>query len=130
MFVCCGLCVFCPPFPAGAVLQRTHHTPAKNETKTGAGAAGLSSFFDRPSWSEGPPLALLCAQRVRASLSVLGGQAFFFVFLFVLLVLVFGSVLGRKHRSGGTADAYGHTMGNAPDPVRFQKLSLIRHPKY
>ena len=24
------------------------------------------------------------------------------------------------------ADAYGHTTGNTPEPVRFQKLSLVR----
>jgi hypothetical protein len=24
------------------------------------------------------------------------------------------------------SDAYGHTMGKTPEPVRFQKLSLIR----
>ena len=37
---------------------------------------------------------------------------------------------GRRAPRATAALAYGHTMGNAPDPVRFQKLSLIRQPKY
>ena len=47
--------------------------------------------------------------------------------LIVCLPMVFFFLCPSRHvPSRSSPDAYGHTTGNTPEPVRFQKLSLVR----
>lgn len=138
IYLVCLLCVcvfcvgwvLCPPFPCAR--RAPAHPPHPGRQKHAADPAGLSSFFDRPSWSEGPTQL-----QARAGLCrwvwrwvCLAAGALVLAVVGVPFLLLWWALCRHKRRSSRTADAYGHTMGNAPDPVRFQKLSLIRHPKY
>ena len=72
IYLVCLLCVcvfcvgwvLCPPFPCAR--RAPAHPPHPGRQKHAADPAGLSSFFDRPSWSEGPQRkrGLGCVPRV------------------------------------------------------------------